>query len=519
MADYINRVEVDVSFLLGKDGYTDSKVSFVAQGLNFKGYRNIFNDIFFEEAAPSFYDILVNFQTNSLEPKTIDRVLAITIEDSVEGWVDDHVQYFVVESTTSGTLNNYIAYNLPSPPSNFFKTFITQYTAAREFLLYNNIPTTLVLLSSGGDTLDFVGNYTNYTGYNDFYFNPLPSWDGSIDIETFYTSFSGAVIGWDSEVDISFAGWVPYNTYLDAFCSENFFNSIMYDTFLTPGGKDGVLLDCFASSPDMVFYPLDLYCSVTAHVLTHTHILLISGSKYGVGTDLYSSYDNRFMWTSVDVDIFPIYFDNFSLNVGDYTNVSGSICLDAHDGLYTLLSSGTYLKINNTQVTTTLIELLGGYRLYYDPEDDFYSLSGVTKFTAHAENNHGDVLEEDFYLTFGYIVEFDNINNIGFNYGYANRVSVRVEAENLASCPIKVSEGYWFVSEERNKRDLTACIFSHGAVKKEAGDLKVIIYPHSTAYFYDKEIRVVLTAKDFNGNNMEPFVLEFKIINEDQIIS
>jgi hypothetical protein len=37
------------------------------------------------------------------------------------------------------------------------------------------------------------------------------------------------------------------------------------------------------------------------------------------------------------------------------------------------------------------------------------------------------------------------------------------------------------------------------------------IYPHSTAYFYGKEFRVVVKAKDFAGNEMVPLVSSYKI--------
>jgi len=37
------------------------------------------------------------------------------------------------------------------------------------------------------------------------------------------------------------------------------------------------------------------------------------------------------------------------------------------------------------------------------------------------------------------------------------------------------------------------------------------ISPQSTAFFYGKTFRVVLNARDFAGNRMEPYEFEFKI--------
>jgi hypothetical protein len=41
--------------------------------------------------------------------------------------------------------------------------------------------------------------------------------------------------------------------------------------------------------------------------------------------------------------------------------------------------------------------------------------------------------------------------------------------------------------------------------------MQAIIYPHSTAYFYGKEFKVVVKAKDFAGNQMEPLILNYRI--------
>lgn len=513
MTDSQNRIEVDASFFHGIDGANSVRTNFVAQGLNFKGYKNIPTLVLFETADTSFNDTLVNVQAVQTTSGTVSRLVNFNLYTSTTDVVDAQVQYNSIGAMLSGTINKQVAYTLLTTLSPNFVAIPTIYTAGRNFLGYEDTHTTLMLLNSRTRYINTLTNYTNYTGYNDFYYEPLPAWHGETDIETFYTAGSGTIVGWDKLVEIFFAGWVPHNIYLDIYCSIQQHNSVIGDLVLVSGSKYGVYTSCYACALSQIPIEFDLICSLTGYIYTTSDVHLTPGAKYGIQTNLYSS--NMLLDSLLtDINLFPIYFDDFSLNVGEYTHVSNSICLDAHDGRYTLVASGTYLKINDIQVSGTLTDLADGYRICYNPDDDFYSLSGLTKFTAHAENNMGDILEEDFYLTFGYIVEFDNKNNIGLDYGFGNRVSVRIEAENLASCPSSISEGYWFVSEEIVQRDLSATIICQGAVTNENENLSASIYPHSTAYFYDKEMKVVLTAKDFNGNTMEPFVLEFKIRND-----
>jgi hypothetical protein len=48
-------------------------------------------------------------------------------------------------------------------------------------------------------------------------------------------------------------------------------------------------------------------------------------------------------------------------------------------------------------------------------------------------------------------------------------------------------------------------------VRSENRDLLGQIKPLSTAYFYNKKFKLVVTAKDFNGNEMEPLILNYTI--------
>jgi hypothetical protein len=87
-----------------------------------------------------------------------------------------------------------------------------------------------------------------------------------------------------------------------------------------------------------------------------------------------------------------------------------------------------------------------------------------------------------------------------------------MSAEDLATCPKFSADAYWFVTEHLKPKDLSASIVCIPAPVTEAiEELQASIYPQSTAFFYGKTFRVVLTCKDFEGNEMEPYEFEFKI--------
>ena len=81
---------------------------------------------------------------------------------------------------------------------------------------------------------------------------------------------------------------------------------------------------------------------------------------------------------------------------------------------------------------------------------------------------------------------------------------------DFATCPSLDALAWEFETRPRYKRDLSASIICkrYGA---ETTNLSAEIYPHSTAYYYNKEFTVTINAKDFSGNAMEPYVLTYKI--------
>ena len=216
---------------------------------------------------------------------------------------------------------------------------------------------------------------------------------------------------------------------------------------------------------------------------------------------------------------------NFNPTADGYISTELSVFVDLTDYAYDVLTStsGTVcsgtscLKVDGVYVPTTFSGITNGYRMFYNPVDNFGSITGSTEFLVHAENSNGEVLERSYYLTTGYLVEYDNIDKFGFNYGLGEQVLVRMSAEDLATCTTFSADAYWFETEDYKERDLGASITGvPPEIVSAQRDLSASVSPKSLAYYYGKTFKVILTCRDFAGNVMEPYEFEFKIEDEPE---
>lgn len=205
---------------------------------------------------------------------------------------------------------------------------------------------------------------------------------------------------------------------------------------------------------------------------------------------------------------------NFFLDVEQFVTSSSEVYVDLVDYYHQIDTvSGTYFMVDGVVVsgTFTVITVSGStsaYRMAYDPTDDFSSLDGSTQFKVRAESVKGlaSRAEKDYYLTYGYKVEFENMDRKWMDFGYDNQIVVRMEVENLASCPKISADAYWFETKQQQYTDLGVSIKG-----TYIDGLSASIFPQSTTYFYGKTYRLVVNAKDFSGNEMEPFILVYTI--------
>ena len=266
--------------------------------------------------------------------------------------------------------------------------------------------------------------------------------------------------------------------------------------------------DVYCGIQDVEYFDVSCFCGeeLTPNFLFGSSVVdgFIDNLNYDVycGT-LYSNVIDFDVW------ILSLKLENIVPRQGDYLSVEGAICVDVVDDIYDVVTSGTYFLVNDTQVSGTFTAITDGYTMCYNPTDNFSDVDGPVEITVHAENTNGDKLEQSFYLTSGYLVEYKN----AFYLGPGRRVYIRLSAENYASCPSLGAVGYWFETADTIPKDLAATII--GVRDIEQNDLTATIYPNSTAYFYGKKFTVELRARDYAGNEMKPHIFEFKI--EDKI--
>jgi hypothetical protein len=511
VADSFNNIWVDASFLAGDTDEEDISVEYVIASPDNIGSRSIPTVYFNPNFATRGRDVSVGYTTSASLPGTRNlNVLFFSQGTSAlsTSLVDFGAEYFAEKTLTSGT-----------------NDFDVQYVTG-----YNTVSGSVNKRVSA-----IIGNLTtNYIDrYN--YFRYYPSISGVLNNEMVYQNFTGSIIdpylsiSYDNEVeygfgttstgttdkivDISFAGWANFPHMFDVYsCIEDLSIISTIDVENIDGGIPIVDMDVYATTVSATILNLDTYSSDESNYYTFFDLDTISGSVDCMPSDVYSTVSGTYS-CSIDIDLYPIKIGNFSLDIEAYTDATNSIYVDVTDDTCPVSVSGTYLMVDGQTVVTTMSGIIDGYRMFYDPINDYVDLEGPTIFTVHAENECGDSLEESIYLTFGYIVEFNNSDNLyGIDYGFGNKVVVRVSVEDFASCPSTDTLAFEFESKNRYNTDLSASITGIEVVGDTGYDnLSASISPISTAYFYGKEFVVVVNAKDFAGNEMEPLVLTYRI--------
>jgi hypothetical protein len=498
MADDTNNVYIETRFQTTSDGSTDADIDLELASADNIGAYNI----------PTIYRTTASIATT----RCVNIESFITLSGYLTQYGDDvQVKFTIPDSTISDTICSLIEYSHSTTTSGNTDAYIELFTAST-----TGSGTQCVKIDlTAGDIYtffeDIVMNYwlwpaesvaecimTNYTaGQAIKFFKDITNY------VFFKTTYSGSIC---VNMDSTFAGWVLNHLPADIFSTVSGSNYIDFEATISGGIFTGYLADIFSTSSGMEWFRNDVLCGLIDYGYFPWETTTISGSVGGIRSTAFCTASGT-SYINCDIKLLSLKISNFSLSIDEYTSAYDSICVDVTDDMYNVVTSGTYFIINGTVTSGTFTPIVDGYTMCYDPLDDFASLMGPTTFTVHAENDNGDRLERDYYLTYGYKVEFDNVFKTGYDFDYKNKIVVRMTAENLASCPKTTTDAYWFETEEGLSRDLGAYIRVTGGIN----ELSASIYPDSTAYFYEKEFRVVITAKDYAGNEMEPFILVYKI--------
>ena len=514
MPDGTNNIYLDSTFTSTNDGYggVDSEVEFVdADNIGNYDIPMVYQTTV---SLIGKIDHNIEYFANYISISGTDNVpLSFFRELSSDFGVTPSIIDYNVGNVISGTCDNYIAYltgyNVVSGTVTEKITYIAgeQYGSFKSFLVEHNCGSVI----SGSNSYWQV--YMNYSGYVDINGFPIPAIYAQKDIITEYGTSVHNTGGVDSDVDITFAGWVNFPILSDIYSVDaGITDAYFLDVQTISGCVTPLYSDMYSSQLVTSGINFDIYCSLMSMAVMNSDVELIDGRVGYVKQEVYSTVVG-IPTISCDIDLYPLKITNFSLDIGEFTTASGYISVDILDDVYGVSISGTYLKVEDQTVSVTFSGIDNGYRMFYDPVDDFSNLNGPTVFTVHAENNNENILEENFYLTFGYIVEYDNKPRIGVDFDYNTKVTVRVTAENYASCPKLTSDGHRFITEHRENVDLGATIVGMFHAD-DVSNLSAEIYPKSTAYFYGKEFTVVIKAKDFANNVMEPVTLRYRIEDE-----
>lgn len=499
-----NKEDVDISFTIGDSdnigSYSFPVVYTTAQTI--PASTDIILEYFNEVTSVSG---VVNISSYYYVPSIIlstslfDMSLEYNAGDTTaSGYMNYDMIYFTGYNVVSGSLNNIMAF-----------------TAGLNIFYYNNVPIDIwnVVSISGG--LDYWANYTNFSGNIGPGGIPVPYYTTAWDIYNKYNTGSSNKTGGDlnNVVDVTFAGWVNFPFLTDIYSSYlGFYKICDCEATTISGNVAAIYGSIYSSSLRKTQVLLDVYSCLHDLSLIYSDVETRDGRIGFINSDLFSCNDTN-KPINMEVNLYSLKITNFSLDVGEYTTASGFITVDVVDDTCPISASGTYMFLNGFELPISFEIIENGYRLKYDPDDDFTSIDGPSELVVHTENECGDWIEDSFYLTIGIVAEYENYKDKGLDFYYGRDVLTRISAEDTASCPSVNSYAWTFRSRELVSKDLSASIFadSFGSNTKE---LSAEIYPLSTAYFYGREFKLVLNAQDFSGNTMETFVLNYKIENK-----
>ena len=248
-----------------------------------------------------------------------------------------------------------------------------------------------------------------------------------------------------------------------------------------------------------------------------------SGTLTGYEQDVYVSLESLISGSNqntylTDMRLHALEVDNFFLEVDEYTTSAGIMSVDIYDKRRIPVSTAnSYFVVSGTQVPVTFsgIEVqttdLGqpivasGYRMFFDSPTDFFADEPV-EIVAHGANIIGDVIEQTYYLLYGYNLIYDTPPEVV--WGWGDQIIVWATAKNKASCPTQSTDAWWFEIRPKEYADLGATIYPQEKDK----DLGAKIYgvlPNT--FYYGAKVTVIVRAEDEAGNEMQPFVLNFTI--------
>jgi hypothetical protein len=383
-----------------------------------------------------------------------------------------------------------------------FKTYVTQFLSGRAYPYFTSTSLRYYTKDKADITKDYVSNYSAPSGINltkdVLNFSYFPE---SLKTDGVTNAF----------MDSFFAGYVLNHSPFQVICGRySVVSGSQFDVEVASGHVKHVgFQSIIGLTTSDLLSDFDVHAGVVVSGVVDFELETIDGRIAFYDFDLYAGVSGIRHGYTLDIDLLSLKISDLSITEGTYINANGTLCVDVTDDVCNVVTSGCHFVLDGTVVSGIFTPITDGYRMCYNPVDNFVSVMGAVEFQAVAQNEMGVILTKSFYLTSGYSVEYDNV---GQDYGWGNKVIIRMSAENFASCPGIGTFAYETESVFKESRDLPTII--NGLPLLWNSDLPAAIYPNSTAFFYGKIIKVEVRAKDYSGNEMEPFIFEFKIENK-----
>jgi len=249
---------------------------------------------------------------------------------------------------------------------------------------------------------------------------------------------------------------------------------------------------------------LDAYSTISGVYGYASEMTTISGGQAYTEIDCYSSAVVISGTVNHDIRTWSLEFGDFFADYGSITTASSIAWIEIIDGLGEVDTNNCYFSIDDQQVISTFVPISNGYRMEYNPANDYAYLDSF-KLSVHAQNYYNDVLEIDYKFFYGADIKLNEVVDFGSEYS----IPVWSKANNLMNCPEFSTIAYTFETQRRLYKDLNMSIKPIGYV-----DLPVTLYPQNTFFFYGRTYNVIISGlKDVSGNVTPEYTYTFTIEN------
>lgn len=438
-------------------------------------------------------EIPVVYIISDTSSKTLDSPVSVVYETTTSGNEVVEVAYYLKDASTN--YNNVVS-EIEFQQTDGFEIDSEVELEVGDVTPYStNIISTLFESETQPKTIELPTDLFLYSFLN----------DGALDSKNYYRLKLGTVsVSRDMVVDLTLAEAHYFNTLVDVFCttSGTLYN-ISGDIRYQSGTIYGLGFDVYVSGIELDGVLCDLYSAQINNSNILSDVQKASGTCVSHEVDIFNSALSTGSF-GADFKTRSLFTSGFFLDVDSFTVASGVGYVDIIDHIYEVDESTIYILKDYTTISGIVIQdIPKGKRVFFNPIDDFYA-TGEIIITVYAESTYGEVLEEDFYLLFGYDLEFAEPNVF---WDANTRIYVTATANNAVVCPNKEGAHYFFDTAEIPSFNLAAYINAISYV-----NLPCSIYPRSTAFYYGQTYTVrVKNVKDFHGNIMPDFEYSFTI--------